>query len=45
MNSLNALWLDLTDRRNETAHTYDEKTAEKGYAVLPEAIARFRMIL
>ena len=38
-------WLDLTDRRNETAHTYDEKTAEKVYAVLPEAIARFRIIL
>ncbi len=38
-------WLELTDRRNETAHTYDEKIADRVYACLSEAFPRFQRLL
>lgn len=36
-----ATWLELVDLRNETVHTYDEKTAERIYAQLPMALKHF----
>lgn len=38
-------WLELTDKRNETAHTYKETTAEEVYAILPKALLSFQGLL
>lgn len=38
-------WATLTDVRNETAHTYNEETAERIYALLPQALVRFKELL
>jgi len=38
-------WLELSDLRNLTSHTYQEELAEKVYKVLPEAKKRFDTLL
>lgn len=38
-------WLVLTDRRNQTAHTYNEKLAEEIYQELPAALGSFEELL
>lgn len=38
-------YLDLVDLRNETVHTYREKTAEDVYEELPEAVKLFENLL
>ncbi len=35
-------WMSMTDWRNEAVHTYSEAFADKLYAELPAALARFR---
>ena len=35
-------WIEITDMRNETAHSYSEKTAEKVYQVLSKIALEFR---
>jgi nucleotidyltransferase substrate binding protein (TIGR01987 family) len=35
-------WLELTDLRNEAAHTYDEDLAKRIYRMLPHALARLQ---
>lgn len=40
-----AVWLDLTSDRNYTAHTYNQKLAEKIYADLPKALEAFKTLL
>ena len=37
-------WIEITNMRNETAHSYNEATVEKVYAVLPKALAEFRVL-
>ncbi len=38
-------WLELTDIRNKTSHTYSEATAEAVYAALPQALLNFQELL
>ena len=40
-----AAWLDFTDMRNETTHTYSEETAEKVLRALPLAQEKMRDLL
>lgn len=35
-------WLEMTDWRNQTSHTYDEKMAERLYKILPKALRHFQ---
>ncbi len=44
MIAYDAAWLALVDLRNETVHTYDEKTAERIYAQLPMALKHFESL-
>ena len=37
-------WLELTDKRNQTAHTYKEPVAEAVYAILPQALENFKKL-
>ena len=37
-------WLDLTDSRNKTVHTYKKDLAEEVYAVLPRALEHFKKL-
>jgi nucleotidyltransferase substrate binding protein (TIGR01987 family) len=39
------VWLAMLELRNLTSHTYDEKIAERIYAELPGALARFEALL
>ncbi|WP_276605759.1 nucleotidyltransferase substrate binding protein [Thermus tengchongensis] len=38
-------WLEMLELRNLTSHTYDEALAERIYAALPQALARFQDLL
>ena len=38
-------WIKLVDLRNETAHTYNEETAERIYKELPNALRHFTVLL
>lgn len=38
-------WIKLVDLRNETAHTYNEETAERIYKELPIALKHFTELL
>ncbi|MBI3579390.1 MAG: nucleotidyltransferase substrate binding protein [Ignavibacteriales bacterium] len=38
-------WVKLVDLRNETAHTYNEETAERIYKELPDALKHFAVLL
>lgn len=38
-------WVKLVDLRNETAHTYNEETAERIYKELPNALKHFAILL
>ncbi|MBI3786696.1 MAG: nucleotidyltransferase substrate binding protein [Ignavibacteriales bacterium] len=38
-------WVKLVDLRNETAHTYNEETAERIYKELPNALKHFAVLL
>ena len=38
-------WIDFVDMRNETAHTYYEKTAKEIYQALPDTIGHFEKLL
>ena len=39
------IWLDITDTRNETSHTYNEEMAEKVLASLPKACSTMEKLL
>ena len=41
----NAVWLDMTDMRNETSHTYNEALAETVLKRLPDACASLEQLL
>ncbi len=38
-------WIEMTDMRNKTTHTYSEETAEEVYAILPQTLLHFRELL
>ena len=38
-------WIEMTDMRNQTAHTYREETAEEIFNKLPAALEHFRLLL
>ena len=38
-------WLEITDWRNETVHTYDEELAEKIYKILPKFLTYFQKLV
>ncbi|OGC06754.1 nucleotidyltransferase [candidate division WOR-1 bacterium RIFOXYA2_FULL_36_21] len=38
-------WLDIVDMRNETSHTYYEKTAEEVFLELPNTVKHFEALL
>lgn len=38
-------WLKLVDMRNETVHTYNEKTADKIFKELPQTVKLFESLL
>lgn len=38
----NDYWIEMTDLRNQTVHTYSEKMAEKVYQELPRAVILFK---
>jgi len=37
-------WMQMTDWRNESAHTYNEKFSNMLYAQLPEVLKRFQLL-
>lgn len=37
-------WMQMTDWRNEAAHTYNEKFSNMLYAQLPEILKRFQLL-
>ncbi|OGD87295.1 nucleotidyltransferase [Candidatus Curtissbacteria bacterium RBG_13_35_7] len=37
-------WIEMTDMRNQTAHTYHEQTAEKIYKQLPKTLKMFKVL-
>jgi len=39
------IWMKMTDKRNLTAHTYHEETAEEIYSLLPGYLSGFEEIL
>lgn len=39
------IWLDLTDARNLTSHSYNQETADEIYAMLPESLDHFDKLL
>jgi len=38
-------WLEMTDYRNNTAHTYKEELADEVYAILPKVLSFFEKLL
>jgi len=40
-----SFWIELTELRNYTVHTYNERLADLVYDRLPETVARFRLVL
>jgi len=38
-------WIDIVDMRNETTHTYNEKTAQKVFEKLPNTLKNFEVLL
>lgn len=38
-------WIEMTDMRNQTVHTYREETAEEIFNKLPAALEHFRLLL
>ncbi len=38
------LWIKMTDLRNESAHTYNEKFADKFYKKLPKMLKLFQLL-
>lgn len=38
-------WMEMTDARNRTAHTYEEITAEEIYDLLPKTLEYFQNLL
>ena len=36
------VWIKITDLRNQTVHTYDEKIAKSVYQKLPEILIEFK---
>jgi len=38
-------WMQMTDKRNKTAHIYNEKMAEEVYEILPKALVYFKTLL
>lgn len=38
-------WIEMTDARNKTAHTYEEITAEEIYNLLPKTLGYFKKLL
>lgn len=43
--SYNEYWLDLTDMRNQTSHTYSQPLAEVVFLKLPQAVQAFEELL
>ena len=38
-------WIEMTEIRNKTSHTYSEETAEEVYVILPQALLHFQNLL
>lgn len=38
-------WLEMTDKRNETVHAYDEKLANEIFEILPKTLKFFQQLL
>ena len=38
-------WIEMTDARNRTAHTYEEITAEEIFSLLPKTLEYFKRLL
>lgn len=38
-------WIDMTDKRNSTSHTYNQATAEEIYDLLPKYVQLFQELL
>jgi len=38
-------WIEMTDARNKTAHTYEEITAEEIFTLLPKTLKYFKELL
>ena len=39
-----SFWIEITDTRNYTVHTYNEALAEKIYAALPKALEHYKSL-